>query len=151
MSEPVSEPFRILPQVTEENEHFWRGGADGELRFQRCTACRQYQHPPSPICGACLCRELEVEAVSGRAVVHTYTVNHHPWVPGFDPPYVIAIVELVEQPGLRLTTNLVGVAIDAVEIGMPVRVVFEHREDDIYLPLFEPDPDAPNPTGGGAG
>ena len=134
-----SKPFRVLPEVTDQNAHFWRGGAEGELRFLRCTACKSYIHPPVPLCGECLCRDLVVEAVSGKAVLLTYTVNHHPWVPGFDPPYLIAIVELVEQPGLRLTTNLVGIEPDDVEIGMPLRVGFE-ASDDVHLPLFEPDP-----------
>ena len=134
-------PFRLLPAVGPDNEHFWRGGAANELRFLRCTACREYVHPPAPICPACLGRELRPEAVSGRARVHTYTVNHHPWVPGFPPPYVVAIVDLEEQPGLRLTTNIVGCAPEQVTIGMPVRVVFEERDDGIFLPLFEPDPE----------
>jgi uncharacterized OB-fold protein len=139
MSEQV---FRILPAVGPENEHFWRGGADGELRFLRCSACRSYVHPPAPICPECLARELAPEPVSGRGRVHTFTINRQPWIPGFDPPYVIAIVELTEQPGLRLTTNLVHVEIEDVEIGMPLRVVFEPCDDGIYLPLFEPDPKA---------
>ena len=63
--------------------------------------------------------------MSGRGVVHTYTVNHQPWYPGLDPPYVVAIVALPEQEGLRLTTNIVGCAPDDVRIGMPVRVTFE--------------------------
>ena len=79
--------------------------------------------------------------MSGRARVATFTVNHQPWIPGFEPPYLVAIVELVEQPGLRLTTNLVNCALDAARIDMPVRVVFEPR-DDVWIPLFEPDPDA---------
>jgi hypothetical protein len=29
-------PFRVLPAVTVDNEHFWLGGAEGELRFLRC-------------------------------------------------------------------------------------------------------------------
>ena len=29
-------PSRLLPQLTPENEHFWCGGADGELRLLRC-------------------------------------------------------------------------------------------------------------------
>ena len=132
-------PFRLLPAVGPDNEHFWRGGAEGELRFLRCAACRYYVHPPAPICPECLGRELRPEAVSGRARVHTYTVNHHPWVPGFPPPYVVAIVDVEEQAGLRLTTNVVGCAPEEVAIGMPVRVVFEEREDGIFLPLFEPD------------
>ena len=45
---------------------------------------------------------------------------------------------LDEQPGLRLTTNVVGCAIEEVSIGMPVRVVFEER-DGVWIPLFAPD------------
>jgi uncharacterized OB-fold protein len=142
-------PFRLLPQVTPENEHYWQGGAAGELRFLRCASCRTYVHPPSPVCPECLSRELSSEAVSGRAVVHTFTVNHQPWIPGFDPPYVVAIVEIVEQPSLRLTTNIVGCPIEDVRIGLPVRVVFEDLGEGVFLPLFEPDPGAAGPGADG--
>ena len=134
-----SKPFRLLPQVTPENEHFWHGGADGELRFLRCGSCRYYVHPPAPLCPECLSRDLSAETVSGRAVVHTFTLNHQAWIPGFDPPYLVAIVELEEQEGLRLTTNLVKCEPENVSIGMRVKVLFEDVGDDVYLPLFEPD------------
>lgn len=132
-------PFRLLPAVSPQNEHFWQGGSRGELCFLRCTACRTFVHPPAPVCPDCLSRELTPEAVSGRATLHTHTVNHQLWIPGFEPPYVVAIVELEEQDGLRLTTNLVGCAADDIRIGMPVRVCFEECDDGIFLPLFEPD------------
>ncbi len=131
-------PFRLQPLVNEENQHYWHGGAEDELRFLRCKACGTYIHPPAPVCGGCWGRDTTDEAVSGRGVVHTFTVNHHPWVPGFDPPYVVAIVELNEQAGLRLMTNIVNCPIDEVEIGMQVQVCFEELEDGAYLPLFEP-------------
>ena len=131
-------PFRVLPQLTPENEHYWRGGARGELCFLRCAACAQLVHPPSPVCPQCLSRELAPAAVSGRATLLTYTVNHHPWIPGFDPPYVIAIVEIEEQRGLRLTTNLVGCAESEIAIGMALRARFEDLGDGVFLPLFEP-------------
>lgn len=137
MSEPA---FRILPRVAPDNEHFWTGGRDGELRFLRCGACGYWIHPPSPVCPVDLSRDVAPAAVSGKATVHAFTVNHHPWIPGFDPPYVIAIVALPEQAGLRLTTNIVGCAPDEVRVGMPVRVTFEER-DGVWLPLFEPDDD----------
>ena len=133
-------PFRLLPHVGPDNEHFWHGGGAGELRFARCQDCRVYVHPPAPVCPDCLSRDLRPEAVSGRARVHTYTVNHQPWIPGFDPPYLVAIVDIEEQEGLRLTTNLVGCDAEEVEIGMPVKVCFEEYEDGIFIPLFEPDP-----------
>ena len=134
----TEQPFRLLPRITPENEHYWTGGAQGELRFLRCTACGHYLHPPQPLCPACLSRDLDVAAVSGRAELLTYTVNHQPWIPGFPPPYVVAIVEIPEQKGLRITTNLVHCEPDRVRIGMPLRVLFEQRED-VWLPLFEPD------------
>jgi uncharacterized OB-fold protein len=132
--------FRILPLVTGQNAHFWTGGAQGELRVLRCRACRHWIHPPAPICPACLARDVAPEALSGRARVASFTVNHQPWIPGFDPPYLVAIVELEEQRGLRLTTNLVNCALTEARIEMPVRVVFEAR-DDVWIPLFEPDPE----------
>ena len=132
-------PFRVLPRVTRENEHFWTGGRDGELRFLRCRACGFFLHPPSPLCPECLSKDLAVEAVSGRATVLTYTLNHQPWVPSPDHPYAIAIVEIAEQQGLRLMTNIVNCPAEEVHVGMAVRAVFEHH-DDVYIPVFEPAP-----------
>ena len=135
--------------MTEETEHYWQGGAAGELRFLRCPDCAVYIHPPSPLCPECLGKKSVPAAVSGKGVVHTFTVNHQPWVPGFDPPYVVAIIELDEQPGLRVTTNIVNCAIEDVEIGLGVRVLFEPLDDDgVFLPLFEPDPDRPTGNAG---
>ena len=130
-------PFRVLPRVTPRNEHFWTGGARGELCFLRCGACGFFVHPPTPRCPACLGKEVRPEAVSGRARVLSYTWNHQPWVPAPDHPYPIAIVEIAEQPGLRLMTNLVRCGPDDLRIGMEVRAVFE-RHEDVYIPLFEP-------------
>jgi uncharacterized OB-fold protein len=130
-------PFRVLPRVDDTNAHFWTGGEHGQLRFLRCQDCGWWIHPPSPICPQCLGRHIEVEAVSGLGTVHTFTVNHQPWIPGFDPPYVVAIVELVEQEALRLTTNIVGVPVGEVRIGMEVQVTFE-QYDEVWLPLFAP-------------
>lgn len=133
-------PYRVPPRITPDNEHFWTGGAEGELRFLRCRACGYYIHPPAPICPECHSKDVAPEAVSGRAVVHTFTVNHQPWYPNLDPPYVVAIVEIEEQAGLRLTTNIVNCEIDDIAIGQPVRVLFEEY-DGAHLPFFEPDPE----------
>jgi len=133
----TDKPFRVLPRVTTDNEHFWTGGSQGELRFLRCRACGYYIHPPAPVCPRCLSRDVAPEAVSGRARVATLTVNHQPWYPGLDPPYVIAIVEIEEQTDVRLMTNIVNCEVDRVEIGMAVTVTFE-QHDDVWIPLFEP-------------
>ena len=75
--------------------------------------------------------------VSGRGTVVGFTVNQHQWLPGFEPPYVIANVALAEDPTVRLTTNIVGCEPDDVHIGQEVAVRFE-QHDDVWLPLFEP-------------
>lgn len=142
---PASDADRVavtrpLPQPTLASEGFWKSGADGVLRIQRCTDCGAWTHPPMARCRLCRGPRREFAAVSGRAVVLGYTVNHQQWLAAFPPPYVIAVVGLVEDAEVRLTTNLVGIEPDDVVIGLPVRVRFE-QADEVYLPLFEPDPD----------
>jgi acetyl-CoA acetyltransferase/uncharacterized OB-fold protein len=135
---------RPLPQLTPTNEWFWTSGRDGQLRIQRCDDCHTYVHPPVPICPVCRSRSWSPTAVSGRATVIGYTVNRQQWLPGFEPPYAIAIVALAEDPNVRLTTNIVGCDPDDVHVGQAVQVRFEH-EEDAWLPLFEPtgEPDDP--------
>ena len=68
-------------------------------------------------------------------------MNHQPWLPTLELPYVIALVALPEQPELRLTTNLVNCEPEDVHSGMEVQVLFEHHLDaqgDIGIPVFEP-------------
>jgi uncharacterized OB-fold protein len=130
----------LSPRLDQENTFFWTSGADGRLRFLRCSDCQKFVHPPSPVCPVCLGTDLAPEVVSGRATVESFTINRHQWIPGSEP-YVIAWVAIVEQPDVRLTTNLVGIEEDDVEIGMPVKVEFEKVGDDIYLPLFAPSED----------
>ena len=133
--------MRPLPELLPGSDWFWTSGADGALRIQGCDDCGTLVHPPAPICPACRSRSWSPTVVSGRATVAGFTVNTQPWLPGFDldPPYVVAIVELPEQEGLRLTTNIVGCEPDDVSIGMDVHVVFEEY-DGVWLPFFEPVP-----------
>lgn len=141
-ADPV--PFRMLPQLAEGNRFFWTSGESGRLHFLHCRRCGQWIHPPQPVCPRDHSKDVVPEAVSGRGVVATYTVNHQPWMPGPELPYVVAIVEIEEDPSVRLMTNIVHVDPDDVHIGMPVRVVFEHHSDDqgdVWIPLFEPDPE----------
>ncbi len=137
-------PGRPLPQLTAQNEFFWTSGADGKLRIQECQACRALIHPPTPICRYCRSRDLGVREVSGKATLSSFSVNHRFGFPDLPPPYVIAEVAVLEDPRVRLTTNIVDCDADTLEIGQPVEVSFLHR-DDVWLPVFSPssDPDAP--------
>jgi uncharacterized protein len=130
-------PLRSLPDLTERNRGFWTGGRDGRLHVCRCRACGHWQHPPAARCPRCRGDDLGWEAVSGQAVLLTYTTNRKAWNPDVPVPYVIGIVELPEQVGLRLTTNIVNCPPVDVRIGMALRVTFE-QQGECYVPLFEP-------------
>jgi acetyl-CoA acetyltransferase/uncharacterized OB-fold protein len=134
-------PGRPLPLVTQDNEFFWMSGADGTLRLQECKACAALIHPPAPVCRYCRSRDVGVRAVSGRATLAGFTVNHRFSLPGLPAPYVIAQVAIAEDPRVRLTTNIVECDPDRLELGQQVEVVFEQLED-VWLPLFRPVADA---------
>ncbi len=94
-------------------------------------------HPPGRICPYCRSRDIDTASVSGRGVICGFTINHHPWLASFPPPYVVAIVAIDEDPRVRLTTNIVGCAPEDVFVGMRVKTRFE-RQGDVWFPLFEP-------------
>ena len=126
-----------LPELDFENRAFWTGGATGQLLIHRCGACLLWLHPPRPVCRACRSTDIAPQPSAGTGTVVTFTVNRQPWLPGIEVPYVLAIVELDEQPGLRVVTRLVDVEPDGVAIGLRVGVRFEAVED-VWLPLFAP-------------
>jgi len=130
---------RPAPALTEATTAFWSGGADEQLLIQRCDRCEHWQHPPKAMCSNCHGRELHPEASSGRGTVWSYTISRTAWG-AIEPPYVVAQVELDEQPGLLLLTALVDA--DAIEIGMAVVVDFE-RTGDTWIPVFRPAAGAP--------
>ena len=67
----------------------------------------------------------------------TYTVNHHPYNPDIPTPYVIAIVELAEQSGLRMAANIIDCEPDSVTCGMRVDLRPGQRSAG-GAPLFAP-------------
>jgi uncharacterized OB-fold protein len=58
-------------------------------------------------------------------------------MPELEVPYVLAVVELEEQPRLRLLTNIVGCPVERVAVDMPVEVEFVER-GDAFVPVFHP-------------
>jgi len=128
---------RAIPVPTPETAHFWEGAKAGELRIQRCLACREAYFPPRPFCPECGSRDVTVETASGKATLHTYVINHLP-APGYEGPYAIAVVELEEGP--RMMSNILDCpqTPEALVLDMPLEVTFETLNDDISLPQFRP-------------
>lgn len=133
----MTDVFRVPPLVTDLDRPFWTGGADGQLRILRCQGCGFWIHPPLPHCPQCLSTAVVPTETSGRGTVHTFTLNHQPWNPTYEHPYAIALVELDEQPDLRITTNIVDCEPESVHIGMQVEVSFL-ATGDVWLPMFRP-------------
>ncbi len=126
---------RPRPAITPDNAFFWEGVRERKLLIQRC-ACGKLRHPPGPMCPTC--RSLEWDAVesSGCGRVYSFVVAHHPPIPPFEYPNLIALVGLDE--GTRIVSNLVGVAPVAVRVGMPVSLEFQEFEGGQVLPQFRP-------------
>ena len=133
----MAEPARAKPKPTPETQHFWDGTQAGELRLQRCDACGNVYFPPRPFCASCASRKVSVFKASGKAILWSYVIHHRP-VPGFTPPYAIAVVQLAEGP--RMMTNIIDTpqTPEALLLDMPLEVAFEKQNDNITLPLFRP-------------
>ncbi len=126
---------RPRPAITPDNAFFWDGVRERKLLIQRC-ACGRLRHPPGPMCPSCRSLEWDSVEASGRGRVYSYVVAHHPPIPPFAYPNLIALIELEE--GTRLVSNLVGVAPADVRVGMPVRVEFREFDGGQILPQFWP-------------
>lgn len=135
---------RITPSLDDLNRTFWTGGASGELLITRCVSCRLWVFPLSATCPDCG-GSTTYEATSGKGTVFTYTTNAHAYNPDVPLPYNISIVELVEQEGLRFTTNVVNCPPEEVHIGMPVHVQFE-QQGEVFVPVFAPDSQGVEPS-----
>jgi uncharacterized OB-fold protein len=129
-----------MPELTSLTRFFWEGAARHELLIARCADCGFYIHPPRPGCRNCLSGTMVPTQVSGRGTVWAYTVSvtaYHPyWTDKV--PYVLAVVELDEQPGLGVTTNIVDCPGHLLRVGLPVEVTFQDAAPGLTLPVFRP-------------
>jgi uncharacterized protein len=129
---------RPIPVPNEWTKPFWEAAKTGELKLQRCQACRRFQHPPYPTCVNCMSIELAFEAVRGEGAIYAYTIMYHAGDGRFASaiPYASIIVELDEAPGALMAGNLLEAPYTEAKIGRRVEVVFEPLNDDIALPQF---------------
>jgi uncharacterized OB-fold protein len=128
------------PAPDEDTAGFWQAAADGRLELCRCEQCRQWLQPPLERCPACW-GETSFEPVAGTGELHSFIVVRQPAIPGYRDqlPYVVAPVELDEQPGLRLPGRVVGVDPAQVEIGQRVRAEIEGLPGgDFSVAVFRP-------------
>ncbi|GAA1845703.1 Zn-ribbon domain-containing OB-fold protein [Actinomadura bangladeshensis] len=136
MTQP-EELSRPVPVPDDASAAYWAGAQEHRLVIMRCRDCAFYVHPPRAVCPRCQQETLVGEEVSGRGTVYSYHVMHLPGVPGFTPPYAVAVVELAEQPGLFAVGNVLDCPPEEIVTGMRVRVTFEELPDsDMALPQW---------------
>ncbi len=132
-----------LPTTTSHDAEFWAAARRGELSMQACAACGRLSFPPRNMCPSCHSTQRQWRALSGRGRIWSYTVPHPPLLPVFNDlaPYNVIVVELEEDPAIRLVGNLISSADDpinavdpsSIQIGVPVEAVFVPMEEDATL------------------
>ena len=148
-SRPMDRPLEGLPlpdfeRVPDYEQGFWEGTRAGELRVQRCAGCGRFRHLPTPMCPECSSLEYAWTAVSGRGFVYSFVIVRHPVHRAIQEkeqtPYNVCVIELEEQEGLRVCSNILNIAPEDISIDMPVRVTFVASADDpeVVLPVFLP-------------
>jgi uncharacterized protein len=136
----VTASERPLPTLTDPvTRPFWEACRRHELRLQRCRGCHRVRFYPAPLCPHCHQGEADWEPLSGRGTVASFVVVHPPVLPAFASrvPFAVALVELDEDPRIRLLGNVLDCAPDAVAIGMRVQVAWEDV-GDVTLPQWRP-------------
>ena len=125
-----------VPEPSRDSKPYWDALREGRLVIQACGACGKLRHYPRPVCDACYSMAVTWRQVSGRGRIHSWTVSHHPFHPGFksELPYVLATVDLEE--GVRMLAQLRGVAPDEIAVGLPVAIAFERATEELTLPVF---------------
>jgi uncharacterized OB-fold protein/acyl dehydratase len=136
VSAAPARPRRLKPPLGHDNQWWWEGIAQGELRIQRCKDCGTLRHPPRPMCGSCQSIAWDWIVSQGAGTVHSYVVLHHPPVPGYEYPLPVVLVDLDE--GTRLVANVTGCAPSEIRIGMRVQARIEPADDEMKLPFFHP-------------
>jgi uncharacterized OB-fold protein len=134
----VDPPPQPVPDP--DSAGFWQATADGRLAIRRCQACGWWSQPPLERCRYCAA-VMAYEEVSGEGTLYSFIVVHQPAVPGFgeELPYLIGLVDLAEQEGLRLVARLEDVDADELRVGLPVRArIVAHPGGGFHVPLFSP-------------
>jgi uncharacterized OB-fold protein len=79
---------------------------------------------------------LEWVKASGRGQVLTFTIVRRAVSEAYaaDVPYVVALIQLDEGP--TMMSNVVQCDPESLEIGSPVKVMFEDWSEEISVPQF---------------
>jgi len=130
-------PDRLAP-VTDDHDSagFWEAAARHELVVRVCSACGTTLHLPRARCFRCGSFAGEWQARSGEGRLYSWTTVTHQVHPAYPVPYTVVLVELVDDPAVRLVGSLPGRP--QLEIGQPMTVAYERRGNGTVIPQWVP-------------
>lgn len=137
----------VLPDTEDpDSAPFWAAARERRLVVQRCDGCGKLRFPPHSFCNKCHHHGVTWVPVSGRGRIWSYVIAHSPTLTAYEPftPYPVVVVELEEDPTIRMVGNILTdekAAINSVDpaqlsIGLPVEVVFQEAASDVVLPQW---------------
>ncbi|MCW2496307.1 OB-fold domain-containing protein [Jatrophihabitans sp.] len=141
MTFPSPLPAELAVLLTDDDAApFWEMTRQRRLCFQQCSDCGTFRQPPGPLCPNCRSRATTWTETPGAGTVFTFTTVVHPVHPAVVDfvPYLVALIEFPDVPGIRLVSNLVEVEPGAVSIGMSVEVAWDEMSDEVVIPRFRP-------------
>jgi len=121
-----------MPQ--RDDAWFWDGARENRLLLRACAGCARLVHPPVPMCPHCHSIVWTTREASGRGTVYAWIESRHPSKHDA-APRIVALVDLEE--GVRIVSNLRGVALDSVREGAQVTVFFDEVNGHV-IPQFRP-------------
>jgi uncharacterized protein len=135
----VTVPARLTPIPDERSAPYWDAASHHVLTVAQCSVCNALTHPPGSVCPHCGSTDPQFTfvPVSGRGVVRSWTVVRQSFLPGFQVPFLLVDVEIVEQADLRLIGRLLDATEEALHIGRAVRVAFEDIASGVAVPAFQ--------------
>jgi uncharacterized OB-fold protein len=131
-------PARPHPNRDEISAGYWDGAQQRKLMIQQCGDCQTFIHFPMALCTNCQSENLGYTEVSGRGTLYSFAIVNQNFHPAFKPPYVIAVTDLDDAPGVRVYSNIVDCEPADVEIGMALQATFEDIGDGTLIPQFKP-------------
>jgi len=136
----VAADQKAIPVPDEQNQPYWDGAKEKKLVLQHCSGCGLVSARPRVICPRCHKEEFEWKQVSGKGIIHSYTIVHQTTAAGFqdEVPYVVVHAVIDEEPTCYVTANLL---VDQSEhsrltISLPVVIDFEDRGNGTVVPQW---------------
>jgi uncharacterized OB-fold protein len=121
-----------------DDDFYWEGLAQRELRVRVCDSCGRGACPPLPGCPHCGHETGTVVSSAGEGSLYTWTVCHVAFDPAFadDVPYVVGAIDLPE--GARVMARIEGIDPGELRDALPLRVQWSGEDAGRTRLVFVP-------------